>query len=210
MPAVLYILSWPSSTQIWFDSHPITCCWLLFSRPVLGSILKCASWVVFSVATIAASQWTNWCLHCCCVSPSGSLCAAPVVRLDSAPIAPGGSVSGAMACCCRNVKIIITKRSRKCWRLYSELQLKMEWVTANLHVRFKLNPAAYICRGFQRSQDFSRSVRHWLLVHRDTSRWMTADIAYLIDIKGSFFDGKNVWWCLYQDIAGIWHESHAN
>ena len=162
------------------------------------------------VATIAASRWTNWSLHCCGVSPSGWLCEAPVFRLDSAPIAAGGSVWGAMACCCRNVRMMITKRSGKCWRLYSELQVKMESVTANLHVQFKLTPAAYSCWGFLRSRDFSQSVLLCLLVYRDTSRWTKADIAWLIDIKRWFFEGKDVWRCLSQDIAGILHESHAN
>jgi len=209
-PAVHYILSWPSSTQIWIDSHPIACCFVFFLLPVLGTFFKGASWVIFSVATIAASRWTNWCRRCYCVLPSGSLCEAPVVRLDSAPITPGGSVSGAMACCCRNVRKMIKKRSGKCWRLYSELQVKMEWVTANLHLQFKMNPAAYSCRGFQRSRDFSQSVWCRLLVYRYTSRSTTADISCLIDIKRSFFDGKDVWWCLSQDIAGILLESQAN
>ena len=56
---------------------------------------------MFSVATIAMLRWTNWCLGFGCFSPSGALLEAPVVRLDLALIAPGGSVSGAMACCCR-------------------------------------------------------------------------------------------------------------
>jgi len=165
---------------------------------------------MFSVATNAASRWTNWWLRCCWVSPGGALCEVPVVRLNSAPIAPGGSVSGAMACYCRIVRKMITKRSAKCWRLYCELQVKMEWVTANLHVQFKLNPAVYRCRGFQRSRDFSKSVQCCLFVYRVTSRWTTADISCLIDLKRSFFDGKDVWWCLSQDIARILHESHAN
>jgi len=182
MPVVRYIRSWPSSTQIWIDSHPITCCILFFLLPVVRTYFKCASWGIFSVATIAESRWTHWCLRCCCVSPSGSMCEVPVVRLDSAPIALGGSVSGAMACCCRNVRKMITKRSGKCWRLYSELQVKMEWVAANLHVQLRLNPAAYSCRGFQQSRNFSQSVRRCLLDYRDTSRWTTADISCLIDI----------------------------
>jgi len=209
-PAVRYTLSWPSSTQRWIDSHPIACCFIFFLLPASRTFLKCASWVIFSVATIAESWWTNWCLRCGCVSPSGWLCEAPVVRPDSAPIAPGGSVSWAMACCCRNVRKMITKRCGKCWRLYSELQAKMEWVTANLHVQFKVNPAAYSCRGFQQSLNFSQSVGRCLLVYRDTSRWTTAYISCLRHIKESFFDGKDVWWCLSQGIAGILHESHAN
>jgi len=172
-PAVRYILSLLSSTQIWIDKHPIPCCFLVFLFPVLRTFFECASWVMCSVATIAASRWTNWCLRCYCVSPSDALLEVPVVRLDSAPIAPGRSVSGAMACCCRNVRNMITKRSAKGWRLYSALPVKMEWVTANLHVQFKLNPAGYrctvySCRGFQQSRDFSESVWYCLCVYRDT------------------------------------------
>jgi len=100
-------------TQIWIDSHPITCCFLFLLLPVLSNFFKCASWVIFSVATIALSRWTNWCLRCCSVSPRGALREAPVVRLDSAPIAPGGIVLRAMACCCRNVRKMLTKRSGK-------------------------------------------------------------------------------------------------
>jgi hypothetical protein len=112
--------------------------------------------------------------------------------------------------CCRNMKSMITKGSGNCWRLYSELQVKMEWVTANLHVQFKLNSAAYSCRGFQQSRDFSKLVQCYLFAYRYISRWTTADISCLIDIKRSFFEGKDVWWCLSQDIARILHESHAN
>jgi hypothetical protein len=139
---------------------------------VLCALVECASWVIFSVTTIAASQWTNRSLRCCCVSPSGTLLEAPVVQLDSASIALGGSVSGAIACGCRNARKIITKRSGKCWRLYSELQVKMEWVTANLHIQFKLNPAAYrctayCCRGFQWSRDLQLvGLKLFLCFHR--------------------------------------------
>jgi len=192
-------------THIRSHAASYSCCFRCYVH-----FFKCASWVMFSVATIAASRWTNWCLRCCWVSPRGALREAPVVRLDSAPIAPGGSVSGSMACCCRIVRKMMTKRSGKCWRLSSELQVKMEWVNANLHVQFKLNPAVYSRRGFQRSRDFSKLVWCCLFVYRVTSSWTTADICCLIDLKRSFFDGKDVWWCLSHDIAGIVHESHAN
>ena len=113
-PAVRYILSWPLSTRIWIDSHPIACCFLFLLLLDLRTFFKCASWVIFLVATIAASRWTNWCLRCCHVSPSGALIEAPVVQLNLAPIAPVGIVSGAMACCCGNVRKMIKKRSGKC------------------------------------------------------------------------------------------------
>ena len=115
-----------------------------------------------------------------------------------------------MACCCRNVRKMITKGSGTCWRLYGELQVKKGWVTAHLHIQFKLNRAPYSGRGLQRWRDISQSVRHCVLVYRDTWRWTTADISCLTDIKRSFFDGKNIWWCFSQDIAGIFPESLAN
>ena len=66
------------------------------------------------MATIAALRWTNWCRCCCCVSLSGACIEAPVVQLDSAPIAPGVSGSGAMAGSCRKVRKMMMKRSVKC------------------------------------------------------------------------------------------------
>jgi len=117
-PAVRYIPSWRSSTSICIDSHPIACGFLLLLLPDLHTIPMCASRVTFSVATIAAARWTNWCLRCCSVSPGGPMVEAPVIRLDLAPITPGWSSSGAMACCCGMVRKMITKWRGKSWRLY--------------------------------------------------------------------------------------------
>jgi hypothetical protein len=205
-----YIRSRLPFTQTLIDSHLIVCCFLLLLLPDLHILFKCGSWLIFSVATIAVSRWTHMCLRRCCVSLSGALRDAPVVRLDSARIAPEGSVMGAMACCCRNVRNMITKRSGKCLRLYNELQVKMESVTANLHIQFKLNPAAYSSRGLQRSRDLSKLVQCCLFVYSDTLRWTTGDISCLIDINRTFFKRKDVCWCLSQDIAVILQEPHAN
>jgi len=56
----------------------------------------------------------------------------------------------------------------------------------------------------------SKSVRYCWFVCRDISWWITADISFLIDIKRTFFDRKDVWLCLSHDIAGILHESEAH
>jgi len=93
-PPVCNNLCWQSSSQLWIDSHPIACWFWFLLHPVLRTFLKCTSWVIFSVATIAASWWTNCCLCCCCVSPSSRGREVPVVRLDGAAITPGGSHSG--------------------------------------------------------------------------------------------------------------------
>jgi len=56
----------------------------------------------------------------------------------------------------------------------------------------------------------SKSIRWCLFVCRDILWWATVDISFLIDIKRTFFDRKDVWWCLSRDIAGMLHDSHAN
>jgi hypothetical protein len=52
------------------------------------------------VAAIAASRWTNWCLHCRYFSARGALDEAPNVWLNSDRLTPGRGVSGAMTGCC--------------------------------------------------------------------------------------------------------------
>jgi len=99
-PAVHYVLSWPPSVLIWSYSHPIACCCLLLLCPVSRTIFKCPSDAIFLVAAIAVSRWTNWCLHCSCVSARDASGEAPVVRLDSECITPGWGVCGAMTCRC--------------------------------------------------------------------------------------------------------------
>jgi len=209
-PAVRYTVSWPLSTSRWIDSHPIACFFRSLRLPALRTIFKWASWVIFSVAIVAALQWTKWCLRCCCVTPGGAVFEAPVVRLHSAWIAPSWSISGVMTCCCGMVRKTITKSSGKSWRLYSYLQVKMELVTANLHLQFKLNPAAYSCRGFQRSCDLELVVPMLSLCSQGYSVMNDSWYLRFDRYKRIFFDGKDVWWCLSQDITGILHESHTN
>ena len=118
-PAGRFIVSWPSSTLILIDSHLIACCFWCLLLSVLRTIFKSTSGLIFLVATIAASRWTNW----------------------------------LFGCCCRMVRKMITNRSERSWRFYSQLQVQMERLTANLHLQFKLNPAGYRCRAFQRSRN---------------------------------------------------------
>jgi hypothetical protein len=44
----------------------------------------------------------------------------------------------------------------------------------------------------------------------DSLKWTTADIACSVDIHRTFFDGMVIWWCFYQHIGRIFHESYAN
>ena len=144
--AVHYIVSQPPATAIWSYLHPIACCFLFLLCPVLRTAFKCALWVILLVATIAASRWTKWYLRCCCISAGGALDEVPVVQLDSDAIELGWGVCVAMTCCCRKVRKMIMKRSGKSWGIYRYLQVKIESVTTNLLVLFKMNPAAYSCR----------------------------------------------------------------
>jgi hypothetical protein len=99
-PAVHYVVSWPPSVSWWSYSHSIACCCLLALHLVLCTFFKCASWAIFSVAGIAASLWTNWCLHCSCISTWGEVVEAPVVQLNSDWITPGWGGCGAVTWCC--------------------------------------------------------------------------------------------------------------
>ena len=174
-PAVHYMVSQPPSASIWSCSHPIACCFMLLCCQVFLTVLKCASCVIISVAAIAASRWTIWCLRCSCVSAGGALHEAPVVRLDSDPIAPGCGTCGAMTCCWGKMRKMITKRSGKFWVIYRYLQGKIKWVTADLHVLFKLNPAVYSCNLQENSTVLrfavSRSDVVWLFTGIYCSEW---------------------------------------
>jgi len=49
------------------------------------------------------------------------------------------------------VRTIVKQRSGKSWGIYSQLHVKIEWVTAKMHILLKKNPAVYSSRlqGFQ-------------------------------------------------------------
>jgi len=108
---------------------------------VLCTNPNCVTWVIY-----AASRSTNGCLHCCCVLVGGALVEAPVIRLDSDPLAPcRGVVEPWFAVVEKGTKMI-TERSGKSWRIYSQLQVEMERVTAKLHELPKLDHAAHCGR----------------------------------------------------------------
>jgi len=86
--------------MIWINSDQITCCIVFLLLPVLWMIFICASWVIFLVAALAASWWTNWCLHSCCVPVSDLFDRAPFDWLDSDPLLPGCGVRVAMIWWC--------------------------------------------------------------------------------------------------------------
>jgi len=89
IPAVYYMVSWPLFTLIWIYTHSIACCFEVLQFPVLGTIFKCASWVILLVATLAALWWTNWCLHSWCMLESDILGVTPIHPPGSVPFSPG-------------------------------------------------------------------------------------------------------------------------
>jgi hypothetical protein len=56
---------------------------------VLRTVFKFVFWVIFAVASIAASHWAIWCLSGSCVPAGGASDEVPVIHLDFDPIAPG-------------------------------------------------------------------------------------------------------------------------
>jgi len=99
-PAVRYAIHWRLFTTICIYLHPTACCWLFLLLPVLGTIFKWSSSVIFWVAASAASQWTSWCLHCCCVPISAVFDVLPANRLDFDPLAACWGDYVSMICWC--------------------------------------------------------------------------------------------------------------
>jgi len=100
IPAAWYTVNWWLLTTVWIYSHTAACCFLFVLLPVLGMIFKCASWVILLVAALAASRWTNWWLHSCCVPISDLFVKTPANRLDSDPLGTGWGGCVFMICWC--------------------------------------------------------------------------------------------------------------
>jgi len=96
--AVHYMAAWWPSTLISINSHPIACCLFFLLLWGIKLIWECASWVIFSMAALAASLWTNWCLGCCGVLLSGVLGELLIGRLDFDPLPACWGVCVAMNC----------------------------------------------------------------------------------------------------------------
>jgi len=170
-PALYYIISWRPSTSIPIYWHPIMCWFVFLLLSVLRTIFNCAFRVIFSVAAFAASQWTKWCLRCHCVSAGDVLENVPIVLLDSDPLVSCCAFSWSMICLGRCeekddnkkkwevLRKMIIKRSGKSWAIYSKPHIKIDWVTAILHVLRKMNSAAHSSRwhGFQTVLRFASS-----------------------------------------------------
>lgn len=212
-PAVDCIVSRPPSTLIRSYSYLIACSFPILPRLISSTVLQRASWGRFWVAAIAASWWTTLCLHYPCVPARGVFDEAPVVQPDSDSITPGWGVCGAITYCCWKCEEY-DKQSGKSWAIYRKLQVRMEWMTVNLHSLLRLYPAAFSCE-LQVIPSVPRFALSWsdavcVLVSRDTLEWTTAEISRLTDIKWKFLDGKDICWYFSQHLAWILPETQSN
>jgi len=166
------------------------------------------------VATIAASRCTNWCLHCCCILPSGTV----LKRLLFGSIGPRllwvdvflqpwldgvepwgrwprSEVGSAE-------DYIVNYKSK--WNEWQPTcRFNSSWIRRHIG-------SLRIVAGDSDSRPIcTKSVWCCLFVYTNTSRWTSADMSYLIYMKRKLFDGNVVWWCWSQDSARRSPESHV-
>jgi len=86
----------------------------------------------------------------------------------------------------------------------------MEWVTANLHVLLKINHTEYSCRlqGFPTIPRFAVSLSNVVCLFTSINTGEQQPKSHVCKVyKRNLFNGKDVWWCLFQRIPGIIHET---
>jgi len=98
--AICYTVNWWLLTAVWRYSHPTGCCFLFVLLPVLRTIFKCSSSVMYLVAASAPSRWTNWCRRSCCVPTSDIFDEASANWPAIDPLGPGWCGCVSMICWC--------------------------------------------------------------------------------------------------------------
>ena len=167
---------------------------------------KCVSWVIFSLASLAAWQWTNWCLWSRCVPSSDVFNEEPVYGLASAPSPPGWGGCEPRICRCG---IWEEDDNDNTWEV-----LRIIWwapsqnrVSSSQLVYYTQHESCCMwlrIAGVSHSLKIcNQSVRCCLFVSRDKLGRMTAEISWLSDIHSTIFEGKDVCWCLSQIIPRI-------
>jgi len=146
MLGVHNIGNWGPSTSGCINWHLIEYCFVLLLLHVFWPIWKCTSWVKF---------WWQHMQHCSalprvCIVAVANLVAYSTnrqwvgliwIRSLLAKVFLETWLSKV-----EMVQMTITKRSGKCWGIYSQLRVKMEQVTLNIHVLLKTNPTVGRCR----------------------------------------------------------------
>jgi len=88
-PAVCQTINWWLCPTTCIYIHLTACCCWFLLLPVLRRIFNFGSWVIYLVASSAASWWTIRCLHSCCVPMSEIIHESPTNRHDFDPLAAG-------------------------------------------------------------------------------------------------------------------------
>jgi len=165
------------------------------------------------MAALAASWWTNWCLHSLCVPMSDVFDVAAGNQVEPDPPSPGWRGCESMTCWCGIGK---KDDKGKKWEVLRTIQLAscQNRICSNQHVRYTQDAS---CREWMQVGGVShypaicrKSVRCCFFVYRDTLQCTTAKIAWMSDINRTLFEGTDVWWCLSQIIPGILHETDTN
>jgi len=210
IPAVYFMVNWQPFTMVWIKTHLTACCLVFLLLPVLHTIFKFASSVIYLVAALAALRWTTWCLGSCYVPIADVFDKAPANRLDFDPIGPGWGSCVSMIYSCGIVKEDHIKKKLEV--------LKIIWfascqngITSCQHVRYTEDESYWLklgMAGISHSPNMcSMSVQCCLFVDRDKMQCMTADITWVSAIYRILFQGKDVCWCLSQIIPAIIHET---
>ena len=97
---VHYEVSWWLFNAIWRILHAVACCFLFLLLLVLWTNFTSSSWVISSLAALAASRWTNWCRCCCYVPVSDAFDEVPIDQLNSDQLSLCWGICAAMICQC--------------------------------------------------------------------------------------------------------------
>jgi len=212
-PAVHCMVNWRPFTFIRMCSHP-TACWFSFlPDPVLWTMVKRASQVICLLAAFATSRWANWFLRWGRVPMIDIFDVPPANRQDLDPLAPGweGCVS---IICWRGIGG--EDDDEKKWEDLRTISLAacQNGISSSQHVCYTKDQHCWVWLQVagvsHRHAMCNKLVRCRLVVHRDILWCMTTDIAWWSEIKMTWFEGKDVCWCLYQTIPRIIHEMDAN
>jgi len=208
IPAVCYVVGRQPSAWIWIYSHSIACCLLFLLLLELRNIFNSVAWVKLLVAALAVSWWTYWCLHYCCVPAGATLDETSVGQLYMDPLSLRWRLSVARICWCGKGEE--DDNERKCEVLRNR---KLAWSRDGMYTRQlarseqdesccvqpqvkEVSNCPVIC---------SMSVRCLVFVYRDSYMLMLAEIWSVSNINWTFFDRKDIWWCLSYEIPAILH-----
>jgi hypothetical protein len=164
------------------------------------------------VAILAALRWTNWCLRSCCVPESDILGVMPIGPPGSVPLSPGWGGCVTMIRWCR---IGVEDDNEKKCKFLKNIYFGTSQNEISICQVAHFTQLESCCVWLQiagvpnRSAICNLSARCCVFVAWDSEPSMTLEISRLYDINNICFPGKDIWWCLSQEIPGILHETEA-